>query len=192
MDGSSEAWALVQAAELVRAGDVLLLSALTHLHGVDADVEEGEAIVLGAEEVAEIAALGDALGELAGQLQTLTSLLPSGGLAVTHDDVAAGAAEDLEHGIIDPLRVALAARVLGVGAGWHALAHGLRAADTHGAWGRMTIDDVLGHFRGASEELVQNVLASAGLSSGAELANCEDWEIARLAGALEEHAPVED
>lgn len=189
---SAEAWALVQAAELVRAGDALLLSGLALLHEVGPDLDEYDEIVLGADDVAEVMRIGDELAELAGQLQALTEQLPETGVHVTQADVADGAAEDLRHGIIDPRRLTLAARVLPAGSGWHVLAEALRSADTHAGWEQLTLDDLLGRFRGATSTLVQQVLGSADLPAEAELARCDEWDVERLAEALEQHAPVED
>ncbi len=189
---SSEAWALVQAAELVRASDALLLSALALLHEVGPDLGEYDEVVLREDELAEIVRIGDELAELAGQLQALTEQLPRGDLQLTQADVADGAAEDLRHGIIDPMRATLAARVLPARGGWQTLAEALRSADTHAAWERLTLDDLLGHFRGATSTLVQQVLSAADLPAETRLSTCDEWDVERLAEALDQHAPVED
>ena len=189
---SSEAWTLLQAAELVRTGDALLLSGLALLHEVGPDLDEYDEVVLTAGELAEVVRIGDELAELAARLQTLTEQLPDGDVHVTHADLAEGAADELRHGIIDPLRVALAARVLPAGSGWHTLAQALRSADTHAAWGQLTLDELLGRFRGATSTLVQRVLSVAELSAETELSACDEWDVERLAEALEQHAPVED
>jgi hypothetical protein len=189
---ASEAWALVQAAELVRDGDALLLSGLALLHDVRPDIDEYDEIGLTHDEMAELATLGEALAELAGRLQALTAQLPDGNVRLTHAEIAEGASEDLARGIIDPERVTLAARLLPAGSGWYTLAQALRNADTHAAWKQLTIDELLGGFRGATSTLVQRVLSAAELPAETELSCCDEWDVARLAAALEEHAPVED
>ena len=189
---TTDAWALVQAAELVRDGDALLLAGLALLQDVRPDIAELDEVGLSAEELAELSTIGEALAELGSRIQSLTAQLPMGSVRLTHAEVADGSAEDLCRGIIDPQRVTLAARVLPVGAGWHMLAQALKSADTHAGWQRLAIEDLLAGFRGATSALVDRVLAAAELHPDAELADCDEWDIARLAAALEEHAPVEE
>jgi hypothetical protein len=183
-------WSLLQIAELLRTGDDLLLPRLAALHAVTPELGDGEEVTIAADEAAELRALAEALAEVAGRLQTLIDDVPDGEVGVVYEEVAAGAAEDLGHGIIDPARALLAARVLDAGAGWRALARALRQADTHAAWGRTTIGGLLARFRGVDERMLRRVLAVAEVEPEAAFATCDASTTARLAAALEEHAPV--
>jgi hypothetical protein len=185
-------WLLLQIAELLRTGDDLLLPRLAALHAVTPELGEDDAVVIAAHEAVALRALAESLAELAGRLQTLVEGVPGGEVEVVYDEVTAGAAEDLGHGIIDPERALLAARVLDVGIGWRALAHALRNADTHAAWDCTTVGGLLARFRGVDERMLRRVLAVAEVDAHAAFATCDEYTTARLASALEEHAPVED
>jgi len=174
----------------MRAADALLLDGLTRLPPITADPAGGEEeIALAAADVARLRAVADALAELAERLQGLAGALPPEDLEATREQVAEAAAEDLAHGIIDPARARLAARMLSVGPGWRALARALRSSDVHVAWGGMSAGTLLGCFRDADERLVARVLAVAQLPPGTPLSGCDADAAKRLAAALEEHAP---
>ena len=192
MSDDPASWSLLQIAELLRTGDDLLLPRLAALHAVTPELDEDDDVTIAANEAAALRALAESLAEVAGRLQTLIEDVPDGEVEIDYDEVAAGAAEDLGLGIIDPERALLAARVLDVGTGWRALAHALRHADTHAAWERTTIGGLLARFRGADERMLRRVLAVAEVDPGAVFATCDEYTTARLASALEEHAPVED
>ncbi|HYV14751.1 MAG TPA: hypothetical protein VE972_01875 [Conexibacter sp.] len=191
MSEEAPSWSLLQIAELLRTGDDLLLPRLAALHAVTPELANGDEIAVAADEAAELRMLAEALAEVAGRLQTLIEDVPDGELGVAYGEVAAGAAEDLGRGIIDPARALLAARVLDVATGWRALAHALRNADTHAAWERTTIAGLLGRFRGVDERTLRRVLAAAEIDADAAFAACDEHATARLAAALEEHAPAE-
>jgi hypothetical protein len=182
-------WSVLQIAELVRAADALLLDGLERLPGVTADLPEDADVVLPSADTAELRALGELLAELAGQLQTLTDELPDGAVDVDYHEIAEAAADDLARGIIDPARALLAARVLPVETGWRALARALRSTDTHAAWDATSAAELLRSFRGADERLVARVLAVARLAPETSFGACDESAMARLAAALEEHAP---
>ena len=192
MSDDATSWSLLQIAELLRTGDDLLLPRLAALHAVTPELADGDELTIAAEEATELRTLAEALAEVAGSLQTLVEDMPDGELGVAYGEVAAGAAEDLGRGIIDPARALLAARVLDAATGWRALALALRHADTHAAWEQTTVGGLLGRFRGVDERMLRRVLAVAEVDAEAAFATCDECTTARLAAALEEHAPVED
>jgi hypothetical protein len=182
-------WPVLQIAELVRAADALLLDGLARLPGITAELPEDADVVLASTDSAELRALGELLAELAGHLQTLTEGLPEGDVDVVYHDVADAAADDLASGIIDPARALLAARVLPIETGWPALAKALRSTDTHAAWDGTSVGELLRTFRGADEQLVVRVLTVAELAPETPFDAFDACAVARLAAALEEHAP---
>jgi hypothetical protein len=187
-----DGWPLLQLAELLRAAETLLRVGVRTLDEVGPDLPPRRTVVVPAARTSELRELGEALAELAGRVQTLTERLPARDIALNADGVSACAAEDLASGIIDPVRALLAARVTAVGPGWRALARALRTGDAHAAWDRLAARDLLVRFRGADERLVRRVLAVAQLPPEEPLAAHDAPAVARLAAALEEHAPGED
>ena len=99
------------------------------------------------------------------------------------------AAVDLASGILDPRRVLVAARLLDVERGWPALADSLAAGDVVSAWGGLTVDALLGRFRGADPSDVALVTAEADLvEPDVPFSACPPARLAALAGALRAHA----
>jgi hypothetical protein len=186
-----DGWSLLQLAELLRAGEQLLRAGVGALGEVTPDLPPGRTAVVSAAQTTELRELGEAVADLACRIQALTERLPQWDLELTIDGVSARAVEDLAGGIIDPARVLLAARVTPAGPGWRALARALRTGDAHGAWDGLAARDLLARFRGADEPLVQRVLAAAQLPPDEPLAAHDAQAVARLAAALEEHAPGE-
>jgi hypothetical protein len=185
----SAAWSLLQLTELLRAGDGLLRSGLQVLDGIEGELENGDAVVLSHCDLVGLRELGEALTELASRVQSLIDQLPREAVEVTAAALARGALEDLASGVIDPSRARLAARVAPVGPGWRALAHALRTTDAHAAWDDVAAEELLGSFRGVERTLVRRVLAAARLPAGETFAAYGTPDVARLAAALEEHAP---
>jgi hypothetical protein len=186
--GGHGGWQLVQIADLLARGKRLGDRALRILSDVDADLPDDASSTLSAGETAELAALVLDIVQLGERLQVLAEALPREETAVGYAEVAAAAAADLAHGIIDVERARLAARVLDPHTGWRALAEGLTQTDSHTAWEAATIGDVLGSFRGVSPAAVHAVAADASLSADAELASCDPLAVVRLAASLEQHA----
>ncbi len=184
------AWSLLQAAELLRACDRLVLPALATLHGIDADRLVQEDRTLSADDVSALRRTGEQLYDLVERLHLLLERLPDEAVEITHADVARAARDDLAEGVVDAARLLLAAHVLHVGQGWRALARSLRTADVHGAWECLTAGELLERFHGADAALVARALAAAELPAETPLARCDGAQLARLAAALEEHAPA--
>ncbi len=188
-DAGRDGWALVQISELVRRAEELLLDGIAlvgpHAHvGMAADAT----IELDAGEVRRVAeALTEGV-EIAEQLELLAARLPGDAVVAGYEAVRAAAAEDLANGIVDPRRLLLAARLLDVPHGWSALAASLAAGDVVSAWGALTVEMLLGRFRGADPAVVALVAAEAGAEPGARLAECSPEQLAALAGELRRHA----
>ncbi len=89
---------------------------------------------------------------------------------------------------MDPRRVLLTARLLDVSHGWRALAASLAAGDVVSAWGALTVETLLGRFRGADPAVVALVAAEAGCEPRARLAACPPEQLTALAGGLRRHA----
>lgn len=182
------AWVCVQAVELLRRTEELVLDALTglgsELHsGIRDDVDlalNGEALSRLLGDLAEVAEVGE-------RLRGLGERLPHENLRITYADVHDGAAEDLAEGIMDESSVRLAARVLDVPAGWRALAEALLGADVRFAWRTLTPGDLLSRFRGADPHVITGLLAEADIPADASFAECDDESIARLGTALLQH-----
>jgi hypothetical protein len=181
-------WQLVQIAELLVRIERLGGRALRILGEVDADLAEDASLSLSGEELAELSVLVLDLAQLAERVQELAEALSDAHVGVAYPDVAAAAAEELAHGIIDARRARLAVRLLDRDTGWRALAQALAQGDSHTAWEDTTIADLLGGFRGVDASEVRALAADAGLSADAEIAGCEPAEVLRLAACLEQHA----
>lgn len=189
-DAGTAGWTLVQLAELVRRAEELLLDGITLVGPqVHADMAADTTIALSADEVRHVgAALSEGV-ELAEQLELLTARLPDGPVDADHDAVCEAAAADLARGIVDPRRALVAARVLDVERGWPALADSLTAGDVVAAWGDLTVERLLGRFRGADPHAVERVAAEAGLvEPDAPFSTCSPGRLAALAEALRAHA----
>jgi hypothetical protein len=188
-DAGRAGWTLVQISELVRRAEELLLDGVAlvgpHAHArmaADATIE------LSAAEARRVA---DALTEgveIAEQLELLAAHLPGDAVVAGYEAVRAAAAEDLANGIVDPRRLLLAARLLDVAHGWRALAASLAAGDVVSALGTLTVETLLGRFRGADPAVVAQVAAEAGAAPGARLAECPPEQLTALAGELRRHA----
>jgi hypothetical protein len=184
-DAGIAGWTLVQLSELVRRAEELLLDGITLLGpqahaGMSADATI-ELAPLALQRVA--AALSEGV-EIAEQLELLAARLPTDALQAPYDAVRDAAAADVASGIVDPQRLLLAARVLDVPHGWPALAASLTAGDVVSTWGGLTVEALLGRFRGADPRVVAEVVATAGLESGARFADCPAERLAALAEGL--------
>ncbi|HEX4804796.1 MAG TPA: hypothetical protein VFU94_02750 [Conexibacter sp.] len=182
-------WTLVQLSELVRRAEELLLDGITlvgpHAHAAmapDATIE------LGAVELRRVVAALAECAEIAERLDLLAAGLPRDEIVAAYEDVREAAAADLEHGIVDPSRLLLAARLLDTTRGWGALAGSLTVGDVVAAWDGLTVETLLGRFRGADAALVAGVAAEAGVDPGARLSACEPEQLAALANGLRRHA----
>jgi hypothetical protein len=184
------AWSLLQLAALLRTGQRLLRPGIVTLEELTAELPEDRVVRVSTFAVQELHEIGETLAELAGRMQALLAQLPDGDLEVTSAALAREALEDLAQGILDPLRLRLAASAVPAGAGWCALARSLRTTDAHTAWEGIGAEQLLGCFRGADPRLVQRVVAVAELPAGAFPAY-DTCDVVRLVAALEEHAPVE-
>lgn len=183
-------WQLVQLAELLRTieehGDI----ALRALRGLDTDLDEDAVLTVPCPELDDVRAVVVEIAQLAERAEQIAELLArDDDVEIAYSEVADAAAADLAAGILDGERARLAFRLLPAATGWRVLADALRSADVHGAWEDVTIADALGAFRGATREQVEQVAATAGLTPATEIATCGPGEIARLAAALDEHAP---
>lgn len=184
-----DGWTLVQISELVRRAEELLLDGIAlvgpHAHaGMAADAT----IELRATEVRRVAGALTEGVEIAEQLELLTARLPGDEVVAGYEAVREAAAADLASGIVDPRRLLLAARLLDVPRGWRALADSLAAGDVVSAWGTLTVETLLGRFRGADPAVVALVAAEAGCEPGGCLAACPPEQLAALAGGLRRHA----
>ncbi|HET6447844.1 MAG TPA: hypothetical protein VFG31_01950 [Conexibacter sp.] len=188
-DAGRAGWTLVQLSEAVRRAEELLLDGITlvgpHAH---AAMPAGTAIELGADAMRHVVASLTEGVEIAEQLELLAARLPEAGLVASYEAVRDAAAADLADGIVDPRRVLLAARVLDVAQGWQALAASLAAGDVVSAWGALTVEQLLGRFRGADPRVVAQVAEEAGVERNAQFATCPAERLAALAAGLRRHA----
>lgn len=187
-----DAWRLVQIGELLRRSHRAHEQALAQVDRIEvgAELSATGTVTLTDAVAGELEALGEAIAELAAELQVLTAGLPDEAVEVAAEDVRREAASDLATGIFDEPRALLAARVLPFEDGWPALANGLRGSDAHWAWERMTVTQLLGGFRGASAGTVARVLGEAGVPARRPFAACAHEQLMRLAAALDRHAAV--
>jgi hypothetical protein len=183
------AWSLVQVADLLARAREPFDEAVSVL-GADlvAALVGGEAVALEAERVAQFKDAALELVDLVDQLAGLVERLAVERLDVDPDAARLGALADLAAGILDPCRVLLAARLLGVREGCAALADALRGTGAHVAWGEMSLQELLGCLRGVDPSLAVGVAARAGVPGGLVLAQADQDEIERVATALERHA----
>lgn len=188
-EGGVAGWTLVQLSELVRRAEELLLDGITlagpHTHaGMPADAT----IELAPGELQRVAAALAEGVEIAEQLKLLAARLPADPVLARYDAVRDAAAADVANGIVDPRRLLLAARLLDVAHGWPALAASLAAGDVVSTWDGLTVETLLGRFRGADPQLVEQVVAAAGLEHGSRFADCPAEQLAALAAGLRRHA----
>lgn len=189
MTAASDAWAVVQLAELVLASEDGLLATLRTL-SVDARAsmpEDGAWVLTGAD-AEELRTLLAEHGDRAERLRLLVERLPESGVSATYDDVREGAAATLADGILDPVDVQLAARALDRSTGWIALADALVSTDVRCAWAELHLDDLLRAFRHADADVVTRVLVQARVSGDACWATLDDETTRRLAATLRQHA----
>jgi len=183
-------WRLVQIGELLRRSHrahELALAQVDRLE-VGAELSATGTVTLTDDVAAELELLGEAIAELAAELQVLTAGLPDEPVDVAAEDVRREAAGDLATGIFDEARALLAARVLPVHDGWPALATGLRGSDAHWGWEQLTVAQLVGGFRGAPAGRIARVLGEAGVPARRPFAACEHEQVMRLAAALDRHA----
>lgn len=193
MTAASDAWAVVQLAELVLASEDGLLAALRTL-SLDARAsmpDDGAWVLTGADAEA-LRTLLTEHSDRAERLRLLAEHLPESGVSATYGDVRDGAATALADGILDPVDVRLAASVLGLAAGWKALADALASTDVRCAWTHLRTDDLLRAFRGADADVVARVLAQAEVRAEECWASLDDEAISRLAATLRHYAPGRD
>jgi hypothetical protein len=182
------AWRLVQVAELLRRSHRLHEQALIELDRIEVAAELSTApVTLDATVTGELASLGEAIADLAGQVRVLTNDLPEDTIEIAAGDVAHEAADDLAAGIFDEQRAVLAARVLHAADGWPALADALRSTDGHWSWDTTSVAALLGSFRYACEGDVARVVAAAAVDPDTPFALCTREQIVQLASALERH-----
>jgi hypothetical protein len=155
------------------------------------DIAEDTDTTLTADSLAELKACVGEMAELYSRVVQLAEGLPEEAVAVDYEAVRSGAAEDLSEGIIDPHRAELAACILDVSRGWPALAHGL-SEDVAQAWSDMSLGEVLGRFRGASELLVSSTLSVAGFAPETTFGAMSPANLLRLGTFLVSEAPPGD
>jgi hypothetical protein len=188
-DAGRAGWTLVQISELVRRAEELLLDGIAlvgqHAH---AGMPSEATIELGAGELRRVSASLIEGVEIAEQLELLAARLPHDGIEAGYDAVRDAAAADLASGIVEPRRALLAARLLDVPHGWTALAASLAAGDVVSAWGTLTVEALLGRFRGAEAGVIAQVVEEAGLEPSTRFAACPPERLAALAAGLRRHA----
>ena len=173
----------------MRRAEELLLDGITlvgpHAH---AGMPSEATIELGADGVRRVAASLIEGVEISEQLELLAARLPDEAIEAPYDAVRDAVVADLAGGIVEPRRALLAARLLDVPSGWDALAASLAAGDVVSAWGGLTVEELLGRFRGADPRAVAQVVEEAGLEPGARFAACPAERLAALAAGLRRHA----
>lgn len=185
MSEASEAWAVVQLAELVRTCEELLLRVLDRLDvDVRAAMPEDAGWVLSGEDVEQLRVLLVEHGEIAERLAMCVERLPSDGVVAAYADVREGAAARLAEGILDAAGVVLAASALDVPVGWVALAEALERTDVRGAWDKLGVGALLGSFRRADPGLVSQTLLAAGVEDAVVWPELSAEATRRLAVAL--------
>jgi hypothetical protein len=185
MPTTTTAWICVQVADLLRSTEELVLDALTVLGSeVHAGMKQDAQVVLTDNALGELTSRLADIAEAGERLRGLAERLPQERSSISYDEARAGAAADLAEGIVEPQAVLLAARVLDVQTGWTALAEALLSADVRFAWDSITASELLGRFRGADPQVVQGVIAEAGVSPEASLADPPDDQVACLASAV--------
>jgi hypothetical protein len=186
---TSDAWAVVQIAELARTSEELLLRTLDTLDvDVRAAMPEDAAWTLSGADAEELRALLIEHGEIAERLQVLAEQLPEHGVTGTYDDVRDGAAAALADGILDPATVAMTATALDARTGWIALADALVSTDTQSAWTQLSSHELLSSFRRADTRLVARVLEDAAVEPDACWPDLTADTTRRLATTLRTYA----
>lgn len=187
MSPGAAAWRIVQIAELVRRAEQLHLAVMHVLPPeASAEISESAGTTMTAAEIEEIRSHAGEAAEIAEQIRQLAQSLPGEDVEIGYEDVREAAAADLAHGVLDPERVLVAARVLDVRIGWPALAEGLRAVDIRESWTGWAPRGMLSSFRGAGRQLVDRALELAGIPPETAYADCAPEQLARLAQAIEE------
>jgi hypothetical protein len=108
--------------------------------------------------------------------------LPSKGVLVTSDEVAAAARAALEGGIIDSERALHAAQWVEASAGLEALARSLTMSDSYRFW-EVPVERFVGAFHGADRQLARAVVRDAGVV-GTMFSDLTSRQLARLVAAL--------
>lgn len=187
MSPNAAAWRIVQIGELVRRAEQLHLAVMHVLPPeASAEISAGAVAPMTAAEIEEIATHAGEAAEIAEQIRQLAQSLPGEDIEIGYADVRDSAAADLAHGVLDPDRVLVGARVLDVRIGWPALAEGLRAVDIRDSWTGWAPRGMLSSFRGAGRQLVSRALDLAGISPETAYADCTPEQLARLAQTIDE------
>jgi hypothetical protein len=179
-------WTAVQLVNLVdRTRDALDEASAALGAELVADVHEGAEIVLSAERIAPVKEALERTVELAEQLTRLAEALPDRDVTFDLADVRHGAAEDLGAGPLDSERALLAAGMLDLGQGCSALSEALASTDAPVQWDHVTVEEMIGRFRGSDPFVVRGLAERAGLEVRTAFSRASPDELARLARALE-------
>lgn len=188
MTEASDAWQVVQIAELARADEDLLVRVLRVLDpAACAGMREDDGWVLSGSETEELRSLLVEHGEIAERLQRLAERLPEQGIVATYSNVRAGAAATVANGTLDLSLLLMAVSTLDVRAGWIALADALASTDVREAW-ELTMVDLLSAFRAVDPGLVSRVLAYAAVDPETYWSELSADQTRRLAAALRSFA----
>lgn len=178
----------VEAAELLRAGEALLLHMLGLLRGIDPEVPATASFTLSLLDATDVLTLRDEFVDLADQLRLATERLPADAVQFRWRDLQRQAAQALAAGTVDARRALVLARCMAVPTGFAALAEMLRCTDAHESWERMDVGQLLASFRDVDGPLAASLTAMARLSPEAPIAGLSRPQIVRLAGVLETYA----
>lgn len=173
----------------------LLMRALDLLRRISERISENELVIQEAREggqpIVTVPATVDVLkrtaAELfddAAELEGLVASLPDGEIRVTRTNVQAGAAAHLADGILDVRTAALAASMLPVDSGWRTLAIALQSSEAHTCWTDTTVAHLLGRFRGAKPEAIEEVLRHAHVDRSTPWPDLPVLTVVRLAEVL--------
>lgn len=175
-------------AELLRTGESMLLHALALLRGLGPDIVGTGAVVLSAEDAADVLCRCESITQFAEQLGHLTARARPEEIVIRLRDLETPAAAALVAGVADVHRVEVLARCLPVREGFRALAETLRCTESHKSWLNTTIGHVLVCFRGSDLRFVRRLTGHALLSPETLWESCTREQVARLAAVLEQHA----
>lgn len=189
MTAASDAWAVVQLAELVVASEDGLLAALRTLDiDARASMPDDGAWVLTGSDAEALRTLLVEHSDRAERLRLLAEQIPESGVTATYSDVRGGAAAAMADGILDPAGVQLAASALDRSAGWIALADALVSTDVRCGWTELRAADLLRAFRDTNPDVVAHALAVARVSADERWATLDAEATRRLAATLRQHA----